>query len=67
MQLSTSNNGWHSQWLYLKNNIAAPLLEFTERLIEDAPDQWRKWDITEKDKKKIRDHIVVIHILKENA
>ena len=67
MQLSTSNKGWHSQWFYLKNDVAAPLPEFTERLIEEAPEQWTKWGILKKDKKKIRDHIAAIHILKENG
>ena len=67
MRLSTSNKGWHSQWFYLKNNVVAPLSEFTERLIEEAPESWRKWGIPEKDKKKIRDHIAIIHILKENG
>ena len=28
---------------------------------------WRKWGIPEKDKKRIRDHIAAIHILKENG
>ena len=28
---------------------------------------WRKWGIPEKDKKKIRDHITAIQILKENG
>ena len=36
MRLSTSNKGWHSQWFYLKNDTAAPLLEFTGRLIKEA-------------------------------
>ena len=67
MRLSTSNKGWHSQWFYLKNDTAAPLPEFTERLIEEASESWRKWGVPEKDKKKIRDHITAIHILKENG
>ena len=67
MWLSMSNKGWHLQWFYLKNNAAAPLPEFTRRLIEDAPESWRKWGIPKKDKKKIRDHIAAIHILKENG
>ena len=67
MQILTSNKGWHSQWFYLKNDAAAPLSEFTGRLIEEAPEQWRKWGVPEKDKKKIRDHIATIHILKENG
>ena len=66
MRLSMSNKRWHSQWFYLKNNAIAPLLEFTGCLIEETPEQWRKWGVPEKDKKKIRDHIATIHILKEN-
>ena len=53
MWLSTSNKGWHSQWFYLKNDNAAPLPKFTERLIEEALESWRKWGILDKDKKKI--------------
>ena len=53
MWLSTFNKGWHSQWFYLKNDATAPLPEFTGRLIEEAPESWRKWGILEKDKKKI--------------
>ena len=60
MWLSTSNKGWHSQWSYLKNTAAAPLLEFTGRLIEEALESWRKWGVLEKDKKKIWDHITAI-------
>ena len=55
------------QWFYLKNDTAAHLPEFTGRLIEEAPEQWRKWGILEKDKKKIQDHITAIHILKKNG
>ena len=65
--LSTSNKGWYSQWFYLKNNAATPLLEFTRCLIEEALESWRKWGILEKDKNKIQDHIIAIHILKENG
>ena len=36
-QLSRSNKGWHAQWFYVKNAAAAPLPDFTERLIEEAP------------------------------
>ena len=53
MQLSTSNKGWHLQWFYLKNATAAPLSEVTGCLIEEALEQWRKWGVLEKDKKKI--------------
>ena len=45
MRLSTSNKGWHSQWFYLKNDVVAPLSEFTRRLIEEALESWRKWGI----------------------
>ena len=60
MWLSTSNKGWHSQWFYLKNDAAAPLPEFIRRLIKEALEQWRKWGVLEKDKKKIWDHITAI-------
>ena len=53
MRLSMSNKGWHSQWFYLKNDAAAPLPKFTGCLIEEALEQWRKWGVPEKDKKKI--------------
>ena len=67
MWLLTSNKGWHSQWFYLKNDAIALLSEFIGRLIEEALEQWRKWGIPKKDKKKIRDHITAIHILKESG
>ena len=53
MRLSTSNKGCHSKWFYLKNDAVAPMPEFTGRLIEEGPEQWRKWGILEKDRKKI--------------
>ena len=67
MRLSMSNKGWHSQWFYLNNDTAALLPKFTGRLIEETPEQWRKWGILKKDKKKIQDNITAIHILKENG
>ena len=66
MQLSTFNRGWHLHWFYLKNDTAVPLPEFSGRLIEEAPDSW-KWGVLEKDKKKIRDHLTAIRILKERG
>ena len=33
MRLSTSNKGWHSQWFYVKDDTAAPLLVFSKRVI----------------------------------
>ena len=53
MRLSTSNKGWHLHWFYVKNDVAAPLPEFTGRLIEEVPESWRRWGVPEKDKKKI--------------
>ena len=53
MRLSTSNKGWHSHWFYIKNDAAAPLPEFTGRLIEEVLELWRRWGVPEKDKKKI--------------
>ena len=44
-----------------------PLCRSSPGLIEEAPKQWRKWGVLEKEKKKIRDHIAAIHILKENG
>ena len=43
MSLSTSNNGWHLHWFYIKNDVAAPLSEFTGCLIEEVLKSWRKW------------------------
>ena len=60
MHLSTSNKGWHSHWFYVKNDAAAPLPEFTGRLIEEVPESWRRWGVPEKDKKKIQDHLAAI-------
>ena len=47
MRLLMSNKGWHSQWFYLKNDVATPLPEFTGSLIEEALESWRKWGILE--------------------
>ena len=65
--MSTSNKGWHSHWFYLKNDAAALLPEFTGRLVEEVLDSWRKWGVLEKDKKKIRNHLIAIQILKERG
>ena len=54
MRLSTSNKGWHLYWFYIKNNIAAPLLEFIGRLIEEVPESWRKWGFQRKTRRKSR-------------
>ena len=39
--------------LCARASSVAPLPKFTGRLIEESPEQWRKWGILEKDKKKI--------------
>ena len=39
--LSKSNKGWHKLWFYLRNDDDAPLLIFTDRLIEEVLDVWR--------------------------
>jgi len=64
MRLLTSNKGWHSYWFYLKNDATAPLPEFAGRLIEEAPDSWRKCGVPEKDKKRIQAHLATIRFLK---
>ena len=37
MRLSTSNKGWHSQWFYVKDDVAAPLPAFSGRIIKEVP------------------------------
>jgi hypothetical protein len=63
LQLSRYNKGWHAQWFYLKNDVAAPLPEFTRRLIEDAPQVWG-WGPPDREKKRIHDHLAAIMCLK---
>jgi hypothetical protein len=71
MNLSTSNKGWHSQWFYLKNVAGLSLLEhvlpeFTGRVIEMVSEMWAKWGLTKKEKRRIRDHVAAINILREH-
>ena len=66
MRLSTSNKGWHSQWFYIKDDVTAPLLMYTGRLIEQALWSWR-WGVLDKDKKRIKDHLTALQILKERG
>ena len=54
-------------WFYLKNDAAAPLSLFTGRLIEEAPDSWRKCGVSKKDKKKILDYLATICFLKDKG
>ena len=66
MRLSTSNKGWHSQWFYVKDDVAAPLPVYFGRLIEEVPGSW-KWGVLDKDKKRIKDHLATLQILKERG
>ena len=66
MCLSTSNKGWHSHWFYVKDDVAAPLPVFFGHIIEEVPESW-KWGVPDKDKKKIKDHLAALQILKERA
>ena len=66
MRLSTSNKGWHSLWFYVKDDIATPLPVFSERIIEEVPRPWN-WGVLDKDKKKIKDHLTTLQILKERG
>ena len=50
--LSKSNKGWHKLWFYLKNDAAAPLPIFTDRLIEEVPGVCRYGPI-EKEQKRL--------------
>ena len=64
MRLSTSNKGWHSHWFYIKDDVAAPLPTFFRHIIEEVPESW-KWGVSDKAKKKIKDHLIALQILKE--
>ena len=66
MRLSTSNKGWHLHWFYVKDDVAAPLPVFSERIIEVVLGPW-KWGVSNKDKKKIKDHLAALQILKERG
>ena len=43
-----------------------PLPAFSGRIIEEVPESW-KWGVPDKDKKKIKDHITTLQILKERC
>ena len=66
MRLLTSNKGWHSHWFYVKDDVAAPLLVFSGCIIEEVPRSW-KWGVLDKEKKKIKDHLAALQILKERS
>ena len=46
--------------------MAAPLLVFSGHIIEEVPGPW-KWGVPDKDKKRIKDHLATLQILKERA
>jgi hypothetical protein len=53
-------------WFYIKDDVATPLLAFSKRIIEEVLESW-KWSIPDKAKKKIKDHLAAIQILKERG
>ena len=46
--------------------MAAPLLVYSGCLIEEVLGSW-KWGVPDKDKKRIKDHLVALQILKERG
>ena len=56
----------HSHWFYIKDDVAAPLPVFSGRIIEEVPESW-KWGVLDKAKKKIKDHLAALQILKERG
>ena len=46
--------------------MAAPLPVFSGRLIKEVPGSW-KWGVLDKDKKRIKDHLTALQILKERG
>ncbi|XP_066361110.1 uncharacterized protein [Miscanthus floridulus] len=66
MRLSTSNKGWHSQWFYVKNDAAAPLLVFTGRYIVETLGSWG-WGVMGKEKKHLNDLLATLQTLKDKA
>ena len=66
MRLSTSNKGWHSKWFYVKDDMAAPLPVYSGHLIKEVLGSW-KWGVPDKDKKRIKDHLTTLQILKERG
>ena len=66
MRLSTSNKGWHSQWFYVKDDAAAPLLVFSGCIIKEAPGSWR-WGVPVKEKKNINDLLAALQTLKDRG
>ena len=48
------------------DDVDAPLPVFSGRLIEEVPGSW-KWGVPNKDKKRIKDHLAALQILKERG
>ena len=46
--------------------MAAPLPAYSGRLIEEVLGSW-KWGVPDKDKKRIKDHLATLQILKERG
>ena len=46
--------------------MTAPLPVYTGRLIDEVLGSW-KWGVPNKDKKRIKDHLAALQILKERA
>jgi hypothetical protein len=47
-----SNKEWHQRWFYLRSDADTPLLPYTDRFFEEAPERWGYGPITV-DRKKI--------------
>ena len=46
--------------------MAASLLVFSGHIIEEVPGSW-KWGVPDKDKKRIKDHLAGLQILKDRG
>jgi hypothetical protein len=40
MKGSSSNNGWHQWWFYLRRDADAPLPPYTSHSFGEAPERW---------------------------
>ena len=49
-----------------QGDVATPLPAFSGRIIEEVPGSW-KWGVPDNDKKKIKDHLAALQILKERG
>jgi hypothetical protein len=63
---SKSNNGWHKQWFYLKNDADAPLPIFIDRLIEKSLESWG-WGPVNVEKRRLGDLLKAIALLKRHG